>query len=318
MTRPQHFQMAKSSAMKHGIILLDKPLGVSSNFALQKVRRALSAEKAGHSGTLDPMATGLLPIGIGHGTKALAYLLDADKRYVTQVRLGQTTSTGDAEGEVIAQADVPLLSEALLQGVLSHFRGNIQQTPPMYSAVKQNGVRLYHLAREGQEVERKARDITLLACDLLSFSEQQIELQVWCSKGTYIRVLAEDIGQRLGCGAHLTALRRIGVAGFDSVLSHQLSAKSWCPWSAVVDKEPLDAWLLPMDHALAHYPRLSLDMSVLRRLFSGQKISANDLSAPVEHDSLIRLYDDAGYFYGLGRATPFQGLMLERWMSDPL
>jgi tRNA pseudouridine55 synthase len=304
--------------MKHGIILLDKPLGVSSNFALQKVRRALGADKAGHSGTLDPMATGLLPIGVGHGTKALAYLLDADKRYVTQVRLGQTTSTGDAEGEILSQTEVPVLSESLLQGVLSHFRGKIQQIPPMYSAVKQNGVRLYHLAREGQEVDRQAREISLFACDLLSFSAQQLELQVWCSKGTYIRVLAEDIGRHLGCGAHLTALRRIGVAGFDSVLSHQLGADDWCPWSAVLDKELLDAWLLPMDHALSHYPSLSLDMPILRRLFSGQKISANDLSAPVCHESLIRLYDDAGGFYGLGRATPFQGLMLERWMSDPL
>lgn len=304
--------------MISGILLLDKPQGMSSNLALQRVRRALAVDKAGHSGTLDPMATGLLPIGIGHGTKALAYLLDADKRYVARIRLGQTTTTGDAEGELVKEASVPPLSESLLQGVLSLFRGNITQTPPMYSAVKQNGVRLYRLAREGQEVAREARAITIFACDLLAFSEQEVLLQVWCSKGTYIRVLAEDIGQQLGCGAHLSALRRIGVAGFDSVLSHQLSAEDWCPWSAVEQKQDLRAWLLPVDLALHPYPALVVSSAVLKRLGSGQKISVNDLPAPIEHDQLIRLYDEAGVFYGLGKATPFQGLMLERWMTEPM
>ncbi len=301
--------------MQDAIILLDKPKGMSSNLVLQKTRRALGADKAGHSGTLDPMATGLLPIGIGHGTKALAYLLDADKRYVAHIRLGQTTSTGDAEGELLIEKPVPCLSEADVQGVLAGFHGRVQQIPPMHSAIKQNGVRLYHLAREGQEVVREARTIQIFACDLLALSTHELVIQVWCSKGTYIRVLAEEIGEGLGCGAHLTALRRIGVAGFDAAIPNQLGIDNWCPWQAVVDRTDLRPWLLPVDQALMHYPKEQLSLAILTRLVSGQKISVNDLPHPIETTSLIRLYDEAGIFYGLGKATPFHGLMLERWMS---
>lgn len=303
--------------MMNGILLFDKPKGMTSNFALQKVRRALGVDKAGHSGTLDPMATGLLPIGVGHGTKALAYLLDADKRYVTTVRLGVTTTTGDAEGEVLEVKPVPSISESLLQGVLSHFRGNIQQIPHMYSAVKHQGVRLYQLAREGQTVERVSRQVTILSCDLLSFTDNELSLQVWCSKGTYIRTLAEDIGEMLGCGAHLVSLRRIGVAGFDTVLTGQVGIDYWCQWKDT-DQSELARHLLPIDAVLGHYARLILSRDILVRLVQGQKISANDLEKPIEEKDLIRLYDDQDTFYGLGKATPFQGLMIERWMSDKL
>ena len=141
---------------------------------------------------------------------------------------------------------------------------------------------------------------------------------MWCSKGTYIRVLAEDIGRKIGCGAHLTGLRRVGVAGFDSVLSHQLSSDDWCPWESVEAKQDLAVWLLPVDLALLHYPSLTVSQHILKRLYCGQKISANDLGVPIEYSDLIRLYDENGVFYALGRSTPYQGLMLERWMSDPL
>ncbi len=302
-------------AQVDGILLLDKPSGISSNGALQKVRYMLNASKAGHSGTLDPMATGLLPIGLGQGTKALPYLLDAHKRYVATLKLGETTATGDAEGEVIERQSVPHLSASLLESVIARFRGAFSQTPPMYSALKQQGRPLYELAREGIVVERAARAIHFYAIELLSWTEQTIQLQVWCSKGTYIRVLAEDIGQALGCGAHLTALRRIGVAGFDPISEGDKSEFNWCDWSSVLN-QTLSPFLLPVDSALMHFDAITVTDDVLQRLSQGQKISVNDLGAPVEAASPLRCYSDSGEFFALVKATPYQGLMLERWMHS--
>lgn len=200
-----------------GVFLLNKPLGLSSNAALQKVRWLYRANKAGHTGALDPLASGLLPICLGEATKFSHYLLDSTKRYQTTVKLGETTATGDVEGEILEKRDVPVLDKDKIEQVLAQFRGDIEQVPPMYSALKKQGRPLYELARKGIEVEREARPITIYALQLLDFNENSITLDVTCSKGTYIRVLGEDIGQALGCGGHLTMLHRIQTGHFDII-----------------------------------------------------------------------------------------------------
>lgn len=301
-------------AQVNAIVLLDKPKGITSNAALQKVRYKLGADKAGHSGTLDPMATGLLPIGVGQGTKVLPYLLDGHKRYLAEVTLGSTTTTADAEGEVLEVLSVPELSISQLQSVLAHFMGKVEQVPPMYSALKRDGRPLYELARAGITVERESRQVTFFAIDLLGFEKNRLLLQVWCSKGTYIRTLSEDIGAMLGCGAHLSLLRRLGVAGFDPISEPEARQWSWCPWQAALDGD-FEGYLLPLDVALRHLDAITVDKAILHRLAQGQKISAQDLQAPILAEAPLRLYDDAGHFYGLGKATPYQGLMLERWMA---
>jgi len=301
-------------AQVNGILLLDKPKGITSNAALQKVRYKLGADKAGHSGTLDPMATGLLPIGVGQGTKVLPYLLDGHKRYLAEVTLGSTTTTADAEGEVINVLPVPDLSLSQLQSVLVHFMGRVDQVPPMYSALKRDGRPLYELARAGITVERESRQVTFFAIDLLSFEHNRLLLQVWCSKGTYIRTLAEDIGTIFGCGAHLSLLRRLGVAGFDPISEPDARQWSWCSWQSALDGA-FKGYLLPLDVALRHLNAITLEDAVIQRLAQGQKISVLDLPSPIVAEQPLRLYDDVGRFYGLGKATPYQGLMLERWMS---
>jgi tRNA pseudouridine55 synthase len=300
-------------AQVNGIVLLDKPKGITSNAALQKVRYQLGADKAGHSGTLDPMATGLLPIGVGQGTKVLPYLLDGHKRYLAEISLGATTTTADAEGEVIETLPVPALDFYHIQSVLSQFMGHVEQVPPMYSALKRDGRPLYELARAGITVERESRQVTFFAIDLLSFEDNRILLQVWCSKGTYIRTLAEDVGAVLGCGAHLSSLRRLGVAGFDPISESEARQWSWCPWQSAL-AGCFEGYLLPLDIALRHLDSITVTEAVLHRLSQGQKISMQDLESPILAGHPLRLYDEAGHFYGLGKATPYQGLMLERWM----
>ncbi|HSG23688.1 MAG TPA: tRNA pseudouridine(55) synthase TruB [Azonexus sp.] len=219
-------QVKKTWKQVDGVLLLDKPIGLTSNDALQKARRLFSAAKGGHTGTLDPLATGLLPLCFGEATKFSADLLDADKTYEAEIRLGVTTDSGDAEGKVIATAAVDV-SESDISWVLPQFTGAIQQIPPMHSALKLNGRPLYELARKGIEVERQSRAVTIYTIDNLGFSGDCLTLRVACSKGTYIRVLAADIGQALGCGAHLSALRRTIVGDLDlanSVTLAQLEA----------------------------------------------------------------------------------------------
>ncbi|MBU3694858.1 MAG: tRNA pseudouridine(55) synthase TruB, partial [Rhodocyclaceae bacterium] len=196
-----------------GLLLLDKPSGITSNAALQRARRVLQAEKAGHTGTLDPLASGLLPLCFGQATKFARFLLDADKRYTATVAFGLTTTTGDSDGEPLERRPVAV-DEPTLRTVLARFTGAIEQVPPMYSALKRDGRPLYDYARAGIEVERAARPVTLHAIDLLAFDGAQAVLDVSCSKGTYIRVLAEDIGAALGCGAHLAGLRRTATSGW--------------------------------------------------------------------------------------------------------
>lgn len=236
----------------HGVFLLNKPLGLSSNTALQKVRRLFRAEKAGHTGALDPLATGLLPICLGEATKFSHYLLDSVKRYQTTVQLGVTTATGDAEGEVVATQVVPDLNEALIESVLEKFRGDIEQIPPMYSALKRNGRPLYELARQGIDVERIARPITIFQLKLLSFTANSLTLDVTCSKGTYIRVLGEDIGDALGCGGHLTALHRTATGHFDLIPEYTLE------YLESLTELEREALLLPVFEPISYFTQVQI------------------------------------------------------------
>ena len=206
----------------NGVFLLNKPLGISSNAALQRVRGLYRANKGGHTGALDPLASGLLPICLGEATKFSHYLLNSTKRYQTTIYLGHSTTTGDTEGEVLLEKAVPVLSEEKIQQVLADFTGDLQQVPPMYSALKRDGRPLYELARQGIEIEREARPMTIDAIELLSFSENSLTLDITCSKGTYIRVLGEDIAQALGTYGHLTYLHRIKTGHFDLIPSYTI------------------------------------------------------------------------------------------------
>ncbi|MBN2887106.1 MAG: tRNA pseudouridine(55) synthase TruB [Chromatiaceae bacterium] len=284
-----------------GILLLDKPAGLSSNEALQRVKRLYQARKAGHTGSLDPLATGLLPCCLGDSTKFSSFLLDADKRYRVRVRLGQTTTTGDAEGELIDERPVPDdLDANRLHAVLERFLGTIEQLPPMYSAVKHQGQRLYKLARQGVEVERTPRQIDIHALELLAIELPEIALDVHCSKGTYVRTLAEDIGKALGCGAHVSALRRTGVGPY--IESGETPFVTMEQIEALLERdepspmERLDALLLGLDSALGHWPALRLSADTAFYLAQGQAVLVP--RAPTE--GLVRLYDPSERFLGVG------------------
>ncbi|MGB5834436.1 MAG: tRNA pseudouridine(55) synthase TruB, partial [Thiohalocapsa sp.] len=271
------------------------PVGISSNHALQRIKRLYNAAKAGHTGSLDPLATGLLPLCLGYTTKFSAFLLDADKRYRVTVRLGVTTSTADAEGEVTATAPTDGVTECALRELLTEFVGDIEQLPPMYSAVKHQGQRLYKLAREGKEVERTPRTIQIYALDLLRFDLPEIELDVHCSKGTYVRTLAEDIGARLGCGGHVSALRRTGVGPY---VEDDIRFVTVDDVEAVAEQggETMDALLLPLDTALDHCPALRLSADAAFYLGQGQPVLVPQ--APTE--GTVRLYDQSEQFVGVG------------------
>lgn len=279
----------------NGILLLDKPTGISSNHALQQVKRLFDAAKAGHTGSLDPLATGLLPLCLGYTTKFSAFLLDADKRYRVRVRLGESTETADAEGEVIATAPVDHLSRERIEDAVAGFVGEIEQLPPMYSAVKHEGKRLYQLAREGKEVEREPRRIRIHAIALTEVALPEIEIEVHCSKGTYVRTLAEDIGRLLGCGGHVSALRRTGVGPYVEgetafVTMEQVEA------ARAQGVEALDALLLPLESALGHCPQVRLSADSAFYLGQGQPVLVPQ--APTE--GLVRLHDVGGAFIGVG------------------
>lgn len=233
-----------------GVFLLNKPLGISSNAALQKVRWLYRAEKAGHTGALDPLASGLLPICLGEATKFSHYLLDSTKRYQTTIHLGHSTTTGDVEGEVLLEQAVPALTEDQIKQVLEKFVGDIQQVPPMYSALKKEGRPLYELARKGIEIEREARPIHIYAIELLSFTENSITLDVTCSKGTYIRVLGEDIAQALGTYGHLTYLHRIKTGHFDLVPEYTIE------YLESLTEQQREALLLPAYAPVDHFPKV--------------------------------------------------------------
>jgi tRNA pseudouridine55 synthase len=280
-----------------GILLLDKPIGLTSNDALQRVKRSYRAAKAGHTGSLDPLATGLLPVCLGAATKFSAFLLDADKRYRVRVHLGVTTTTADAEGEVLERRPVEGVDAQGIEAVLAGFRGEIDQLPPMYSAVKHGGERLYKLARQGLEVERQPRRIHIFALDLVGIELPEIELDVHCSKGTYVRTLAEDIGRELGCGGHVSALRRTGVGPYDETVVEFVTLERV---RELAEREGaaalLDALLLPLESALGHWPAVRLSADAAFYLQQGQAVLIPQ--APTE--GLVRLYDVSQRFLGVG------------------
>ncbi|MDC4876968.1 tRNA pseudouridine(55) synthase TruB [Acinetobacter baumannii] len=255
-----------------GVFLLNKPLGLSSNAALQKVRWLYRAQKAGHTGALDPLATGLLPICLGEATKFSHYLLDSTKRYQTTVRLGQTTTTGDVEGDILQERPIPILSEELIEQTLEKFRGDIQQVPPMYSALKKEGKPLYELARKGIEIEREARLVTIYALELIEFTENSITLDVTCSKGTYIRVLGEDIGEALGCGGHLTMLHRIQTGHFELIPSYTIE------YLESLTEEQREALLLPVYAPIDHFLKIQVPEG-------REKYFCNGLESNIDHSA---------------------------------
>lgn len=273
----------------HGVLLLDKPLGLSSNHAMQRVKNLYQAEKAGHTGSLDPLATGLLPICLGEATKFAHFLLDADKSYLATVKLGIKTTTADAEGEVIQQRPVDI-TQTDLQQVLQAFTGAIQQTPPIYSALKVDGKPLYAYARAGQSVEISARQVHIHGLQLQQLHEDTFTIEVVCSKGTYIRSLAQDIGDKLGCGAHLIGLRRTRSGLFD--LQHSFTLEQLLP----LDLPMLDQKILAIDVLVQHLSPLTLDSQQTHAIQHGQSIT---LDKEIKSNEIIRLYDMAGQFIGL-------------------
>lgn len=277
-----------------GIILLDKPLGLSSNDAVQKVKRLYWAQKAGHTGSLDPLADGMLPICFGVATKLSAFLLDADKHYFVRVKLGQTTATGDAEGDILQERSTDGIGREQVEALLPRFTGKIMQLPPMYSALKHNGQRLYKLAREGIEVEREPREITIHGLELLNFDGDEFEMNVHCSKGTYVRTLAEDLGEALGCGAHVIGLRRTGVGPYTGLTMVTLEQLELLEEQG---KEGLDALLLPPETALGEWPAIHLDADGAYYVRQGQALMLP--KAPTE--GWVRLYEGEDSFLGVGQ-----------------
>lgn len=277
-----------------GIVLLDKPTGITSNDALQIVKRLFRARKAGHTGSLDPLASGMLPICLGEATKISAFLLDADKRYRVGCKLGERTTTGDAEGEVVQARPVGKLLRQQVEEVLARFRGEIEQVPPMYSALKHQGQRLYKLARQGVEVERQPRRVVIHELTLLHCAGDRLEFEARCSKGTYVRTLAEDIGEALGCGAHVIALRRLEVGPYEE--SGMVSLERLREL-ALQEGEGLDQLLLPIESALAHWPGVRLSEDAAFYLRQGQPVLVPHAPA----DGWVRLYGARNRFLGMGQ-----------------
>ncbi len=282
-------QFKRTKRLVNGVLLIDKPLGFSSNQALQKVKWLYQAAKAGHTGTLDPLATGLLPICLGEATKFAQYVTDADKTYEATIKFGITTTTGDAEGAVLSTSEVNL-TRLQLKSACQQFIGQISQVPPMYSALKHEGKSLYEYARVGVEIERQARFVSIKKLEINVFNHDIAQITVVCSKGTYIRTLAEDIGVVLGCGAHLIGLRRTETAGYlmqDAVTIEQLEAMT---------TEVRDTLLMPVDSAVKYLPKQILNVDAAFFIMQGQAVWQSGLIA----NSDLRLYDQQNNFLGLG------------------
>ena len=305
--------MNRSKSLKYrsvdGVLLLDKPTGMTSNQALQKVRRLFRAKKAGHTGSLDPLATGLLPLCFGEATKISSYLLEADKHYLTTCKLGEITDSGDQTGVVIETHSVPVLDEAEIETVLANFRGDIQQIPPMYSALHHQGERLYKIARRGEQVEREPRSVRISSLQLLKFTTDTLTLKVACSKGTYIRSLVEDIGNKLGCGAHVSSLRRTGV---EPLIEPEMVTLERLELLAKEGDATLLSCLIPTDQAIAHWPDVELNADQTQSILFGQALAwqGKDMDK-------LRLYGDNGQFIGLGRIESGRLLPKRLIKDDP-
>lgn len=278
-----------------GLLLLNKPAGMTSNQALQKVRRMLGARKAGHTGSLDPAATGMLPLCFGEATKLCAYLLDADKTYRVVAKLGEATDTGDADGQVTATAPVPDLGPAEWSDILAGFRGEIRQVPPMYSALRKDGKRLYELARKGETVERQSRPVTIHEIDLLEARGARLVFRVRCSKGTYVRTLVEDIAAAAGTVAHTSGLHRESVGGFraEDMLDMRDAEET-----AGGGPEALRERLMPPDAALGGWPSCRLAPPDEARFCNGQAVAAGSAG-----QGLVRVYGESGRFLGIGEVN---------------
>ena len=292
MSRPR-----KKGRDVHGVFLLDKPQGVSSNDIMQKVKRLFKANKAGHTGALDPLATGMLPICLGEATKFSQFLLDSDKRYVVTAKLGERTDTSDAEGQVVQSREVNV-AEADILAALSAFRGEILQVPTMFSALKHNGKPLYEYARAGITVEREARPITIFEIKFIDYQAPFLTLEVHCSKGTYIRTLVDDLGEALGCGAHVTMLRRLAVA--DYPIEEMMPIEDLALLADSFPNSELDRLLLPMDTAVASLPQLNLTAEQTKAVRFGQRVKFEN---PQALSGLVRLFSENGQFLGIAEIT---------------
>lgn len=277
----------------HGVFLLDKPQGMSSNDIMQKVKRIFQANKAGHTGALDPLATGMLPICLGEATKFSQFLLDADKRYLVTAKLGERTDTSDAEGQIVETREVKVKTPEILTA-LEQFRGNILQVPTMFSALKHNGKPLYEYARQGITVAREARPITIFELNFIQYNAPYLTLEVHCSKGTYIRTLVDDLGEVLGCGAHVTMLRRTAVADYPTE-----KMLDWHALQSLAEQQDLallDALLLPMDTAVAKLPALTLNENQTQGIGFGQRIKFDN---PNRLQGQVRLFSYENCFLGV-------------------
>ena len=301
MPAPQPRPVRPARADLDGVLLVDKPAGLSSNQALQHAKHRLNAAKAGHTGTLDPLASGLLVFCFGQATRYAQFPLEAPKSYEACVRLGTATATGDAEGEVVQTAPVAGLSRDFIESTLGGFVGSYRQTPPMYSALKRDGVPLYRYARAGVTVERAPREVEIEACELLDWQDAELKIRVVCGKGTYVRTLAEDLGVALGTVAHLGGLRRLSVGPF--------RVESALRWPQLEDDD-LASRLMPAEALVAHLARLDLDALSARRLSQGQ-----GAPCPPGGGGAVRLYDPDGRFMGVGHAGPDGQLRVQRLMA---
>jgi tRNA pseudouridine55 synthase len=289
----------------NGVVLLDKASGGSSNAVLQQVKRLFGANKAGHTGSLDPLASGLLPICLGQATKVAQFLLDDDKRYFVRAKLGQISSTGDSEGKIVNFGSTQGINESSIRSVLLQFIGNVNQVPPMYSALKRNGTPLYKLARKGIEIERSPRPVIIHEINFLDLEEAVASLEVFCSKGTYIRTLVEDIGKSLGCGGHVVELRRTGFAHLD--LS---GSKTYEQLSKLKEQniESLDSVILSADKMLPNLKSVYLDSEQTRDIRLGKKIEYLGFSNPQK----LKLYDHNEQFIGIGESNLMSEILPKR------
>ncbi len=281
-----------AAASASGVLLLDKPGGITSNAALGKTKALLGIRKAGHTGNLDPIATGLLPICLGQATKVAGYFLDADKRYRTGIQFGASTATGDCEGAILERKPVNVSASAVEQ-TLADFVGMLSQVPPMYSALKMNGQPLYKYARKGLQIERKPRQVEVYGIKMLQLTEAYLEIELSCSHGFYVRVLAHEIGERLGCGGHVKSLRRLQVGA--------LKIEDSCTLEQIEAIEPVAArqrLLIPGDQTLAHLPAISLSADAAFYLCRGQAVRAGNLPPSGQ----VRLYEKSAGFLGIGRS----------------